>query len=198
MENKQKTFIFIGRSGCGKGTQIDLLTKELGKKIPEIKINYISTGNDLREFWKGDTYTHKLSKEIVENGELQPEFLVTYLWGKDLVEKMEGNEHLILDGTPRQVNEAEVLDSAIRFYKRKNPTVIYLDVSRQWSIDRLLGRGRGDDTLDNINDRLDWFEKDVVPAIEYLKNNLTYNFIEVNGEQTIEEVFGEMKEKINL
>ena len=120
MHNKKQTYIFIGRSGCGKGTQIDLLAEKLKKDSSEIGINHISLGQDLRKFWEGDTYTHKLSKEILEAGELQPEFLVVYLWGKDLIEDMNEKDHLILDGTPRRLNEAEVLDSAIRFYKREN------------------------------------------------------------------------------
>jgi len=88
------------------------------------------------------------------------------------------------------------LDSAIRFYKRKDPVVIYLNVSREWSIQRLLNRGRSDDDIEQINKRLDWFDEDVIPAIDYLKNNSTYNFIDINGEQTIEEVFREIEQKI--
>lgn len=128
----QRTFIFIGRSGSGKGTQIDLLSKKLKEDNPEIGINYISTGKILRKFWEEDSFSNKLSKEILNKGDLQPEFLVIYLWGKDLIEDMKGNEHLILDGTPRRLNEAEVLDSAIKFYQRENPTVVYLNVSREW------------------------------------------------------------------
>ncbi|OGD69385.1 hypothetical protein A3I18_02400 [Candidatus Campbellbacteria bacterium RIFCSPLOWO2_02_FULL_35_11] len=198
MSTSQKTFIFIGRSGCGKGTQIDLLSKKLQEESPEIGINYISTGNVLRKFWEQESYSNKLSKEIVENGELQPEFLVVYLWGKDLIEDMKGNEHLILDGTPRRLNEAEVLDSAIRFYKRENPTVVYMNVSREWSTARLLGRGRHDDDEEQIKKRLDWFDRDVLPAVDYLKNNSTYKFVEVNGEQTVEQVRDEMFAKIGI
>jgi len=194
----KNTYIFIGRSGCGKGTQIELLSEKLKAKFPEVGINYVSTGTDLREFWKGDTYTHKLSKEIVDNGGLQPEFLVIYLWGQDLVKDMSGNEHLIFDGTPRRLNEAEVLDSAIKFYRRENPTVVYMNVSRKWSTDRMLGRGRGDDDIEQINKRLDWFDKDVMPAIEYLKKDPLYKFVDINGEQTIEEVHNEIIEKINF
>ncbi len=196
--NKQKTFIFIGRSGCGKGTQIDRLSELLKEQTPEIGINFVSTGKVLRKFWEGDSYTHKLSKEIVEKGGLQPEFLVTYLWGRDLIEDMSGNEHLILDGTPRRLNEAEVLDSAIRFYKRENPTVIYVNVSREWATDKLSKRGRSDDTEEGISERQDWFEEDVIPTIDYLKNNPTYNFVEINGDQAIEEVFEDIKEKTQL
>lgn len=199
MSNLEKTFIFIGRSGCGKGTQIELLSEKLKEKNPEIGINYVSTGQDLRKFWEEDnSYTHKLSKKIVDNGGLQPEFLVVYLWGQDLVRDMKGNEHLILDGTPRRLNEAEVLDSAIKFYKRENPVIIFMNVSRKWATDRLLGRGRSDDDIEQVNKRLDWFDEDVVPAIEYFKNSQTYNFVDINGEQTIEEVHQEIISKIQV
>lgn len=194
---QNKTYIFIGRSGCGKGTQIDLLSKKLKEEAPEIGINYVSTGQDLRKFWEEDgSYSHKLSKEIMESGDLQPEFLVIYLWGKDLMKDMTGNEHLIFDGTPRRLNEAEVLDSAIRFYKRENPVVIYMNVSREWAFERLVGRGREDDTIEQINERLDWFDRDVVPALDFLKNDPLYKFVDISGEQSIEEVHNEMMEKI--
>ncbi len=193
---EQKTFIFIGRSGCGKGTQIDLLAEKLKKDTPEIGINYISTGKILRKFWDQEGYSNNLSKEVMERGELQPEFLMIHLWGKDLVEDMNGNEHLILDGTPRRLDEAEVLDSAIKFYDRNDPTVIYMNVSREWAIDRLLGRGRHDDSEEQIKKRLDWFDTDVVPTLDYFKNDSLYNFVEINGEQTIEEVHGEIIQKI--
>ena len=195
---KQKTFIFIGRSGCGKGTQIKLLEKKLKELDSERKIVNVSLGSDLREFWEKDAYSNNLSRSIMEKGELQPEFLVVYLWGRNLMKNMNGEEHLILDGTPRRLNEAEVLDSAIRFYKREEPIVVYLNVSRDWSVERLTSRGRADDDIEQINKRLDWFDADVVPAIEYLKNDSLYNFIDVNGEQTIEEVYKEMVQKINF
>ncbi len=193
---QNKTYIFIGRSGCGKGTQIDLLSKKLKEDTPEIDINYISTGQVLRNFWKEQGYSNTLSKEIMGSGNLQPEFLVIYLWGKNLIKDMKGSEHLILDGTPRRLNEAEVLDSAIKFYKRKEPVVVFINVSREWSTERLLSRGRADDDLKQINKRLDWFDREVVPALNYLKNDLLYKFVKINGEQTIEEVFEELKQKI--
>ncbi len=199
MENSdKKTYIFIGRSGCGKGTQIDLLSEKLKQKYPEVGINYVSTGKDLRKFWEGNSYSQTLSKDIANKGGLQPEFLVIYLWGKDLVEDMRGDEHIIFDGTPRRLYEAEILDSAIKFYDREKPIVVYMNVSREWATERLLGRGRNDDDLEQINKRLDWFDTDVIPAIEYLKNDPLYEVVEINGEQSIEDVHNEIMQKTKL
>ena len=83
--------------------------------------------------------------------------------------------------------------AALAFYKREKPTVIYINVSTKWSDDRLLARGRHDDSsLSKINKRLKWFDDKVVPAIEYMKKNPFYNFIEVNGEQSIEKVHADI------
>lgn len=196
---KNKTYIFIGRSGCGKDTQIELLQKKLAEIEPDNKIQIIKSGDAFRRFWKDDkTLSGDLSREIMEKGGLQPEFLTVYLWGRELIENIVDNEILIFDGTPRRLNEAEVLDSALHFYHREKPTVVYVNVSRQWSFDRLSGRGRADDTDEQINERLDWFDRDVIPALDYLKNNDYYNFLTINGEQTIEEVHNEIIKKIEL
>ena len=195
---KQKTYILIGRSGCGKDTQLRLIEDRLKELDPGRKIIDLKTGESLREYWGEEGYANDLSREINNKGLLQPEFLVIYLWGKKLIEKIRGNEHLIFDGSPRRLSEAKVLESALRFFKRDEPTVIYLNVSRQWSIDRLTGRGRDDDTVEQINQRLDWFGEYVTPALDYLKNNKRYKFVDINGEQTIEKVFEELVEKVGL
>ncbi len=196
---KNQTFIFIGRSGCGKDTQINLFEKKLKERDSEEKIQIIKSGDAFRKFWKEDkTYSGDLSRKIMEEGGLQPEFLTVYLWGKELIENITSDEVLILDGTPRRLNEAEVLDSALRFYKREKPTVVYMNVSREWSVTRLTERGRADDTIDQINERLDWFDEDVVPALDYLKNNDYYNFVEIQGEQPIEDVRKEILEKLEI
>jgi len=71
-----------------------------------------------------------------------------------------------------------------------------MNVSREWSKERLLGRGRKDDDPEEIKKRLDWYETEVAPVVEYYKDNPKYNFIDVNGEQTIEEVHKEIIEKV--
>ena len=111
------------------------------------------------------------------------------MWSNILIEELGDGMHLIFDGAPRAKVEAEILTNALGFYRRKCPTIIHINVSRKWSEDKLLSRGRSDDlNLAKIDKRLDWFDKDVVPAIEYFKHNSFYRFIEVNGEQSIEEV----------
>lgn len=184
------TVIFIGRSGCGKGTQAALLRDRIHRLDDEKKpILYVETGERFRGFIRGESYSSKLSKEIYERDERQPDFLAGWMWANVLLEEMNPGMHVVFDGAPRAHSEAEFLTTALKFYKREKPIVIHINVSREWSEKHLLERGRNDDqSLARIHRRLDWFDKDVVPAVEYLRGDPYYRFVEIDGEQAIEEV----------
>lgn len=191
------TIILIGRSGCGKGTQAALLRDRIHKEDPEKRqILYVETGDKFRHFIEKDTFSAHLSKKIYDSGALQPAFLAGLMWGDVLLEELDENMHLVFDGAPRSRPEAEMLSTALDFYERTDITVIHIEVSRKWSEEKLLARGRRDDTsLQKINKRLDWFDKDVVPALEYYKKNPKIRYIEVSGEQSIEQVHADIVAK---
>jgi adenylate kinase len=193
-----QTFIFFGPSGCGKGTQAKLLMEELKKKDPERNILYIETGQKFRELALGDSLTAQKIKKILGEGELMPVFLPIWIWAGNLMENVAGNEHIFMDGMSRKLVEANVLDSALKFYDRKNPVVISFEVSDEWAKKLMRGRGRADDTEEEMNKRLAWYKENTVPAIEYFKNDPDYRFIAINGEHTIEEVHQELMEKVGL
>lgn len=188
------TVIFIGRSGCGKGTQADLLKERISKHDSKARqILYIETGEYFRRFIRNESYSSRLSKKIYEMDDRQPDFLATVMWGNLLLEELHEDMHVVFDGVARSKPEAELLTTALEFYKREKPAIIYLDVGRKWSESRLLSRGRSDDVnVEKIAKRLDWFDKDVKPAIEYFKNNPYYRFIEVDGEQSIDKVHSDI------
>lgn len=193
-----QTFVFFGLSGSGKGTQSKLLINDLKELDPERKILYLETGNKLRSFIEEASLTSRLAKEVLGRGELVPEFIPIWLWTEYLIRNLSGDEHLFIDGSPRKLDEAHILDLAVKFYKRENPFVISIEVSDGWATERLLGRGRDDDNEEEIKKRLGWYKENVVPAIEYFKSNTYYKFISINGEQTIEEVHREIAEKTSL
>lgn len=193
-----QTFVFIGRSGCGKGTQSKLLEEYLNKVDPARKVFYQETGPRFRELITGENYTSRLSRTIYENGGLQPPFLAIWTWVDDFVAKITGDEHLIMDGSPRTRVEAETLDSAFAFYDMK-PFIIFLDVHNEVSHKRLAARGRMDDLHpEKVQKRLDWYERDVVPALEFFKDSPNCKFLHINGDQTISEVHREIIEKAGL
>jgi adenylate kinase len=184
------TVIFIGRSGCGKGTQADLFKERITRHDPQKRhILYVETGDRFRTFIRENNFSAKHAKEINDSGGLQPPFLAAWMWGNVLIEELHEEMHLVFDGAPRALTEAELLTTALEFYKRQQVTVIYIDVSKKWSEERLLSRGRSDDTsLAKINKRLKWFDENVIPAIEYFKKTPFYRVIEVSGEQPVEHV----------
>jgi len=192
-----QTFIFIGRSGCGKGTQVALLQQYIKSRDNKRSIFYIETGERFRQFIKGQSLSSRLAGEIYMAGNRQPDFIAGWMWSHLLVEKMTGEEHVIFDGTPRSLHEAQIIDTAITFYNRQRPHVIYLNISREASKARMLARRRIDD-IDavQIERRLNWFETDVLPALEFFRNYSKYIFIELDGDRPVKTVQQELVSKV--
>ena len=193
-----QTFIFFGRSGCGKGTQATLLKQYMEKTDSARKVLYVETGAKFREFMAKSNYSSGLVKEVINSGRLLPAFLPVWLWTDFFINNLTGAEHMILDGLSRRVIEGPVLDSAMHFYDRKSPHVVVINVSEKWAKERLLSRARLDDSGPDINRRLAWYTSDVEPTLEFFKDDPYYKFIEVNGEQTIEKVNEELMSKLRL
>ena len=197
---KKETFIFIGASGCGKGTQVELLKGELTKRDPGTPIFHLQTGQHFREFAKEQSYAAHIAREAQERGELLPGFLSMWLWSDVFIKNLTGGEHLVIDGSPRTVDEAEHLDVALKFFKRATPTVVFIKVSPEWSRTRMKDRaekeGRTDDTEAGIANRLAWFDREVLPTVLRYRRDRDYHFIEINGEQNIAEVSREILEKV--
>ncbi len=189
-----EVFMFIGRSGCGKGTQKSLLTKHLeGCGIPYLSV-YL--GDFFREFMKKENFVATLAKNVMDTGGLQPSFLAVGAWGHIIMNEYKKGQSLIFDGTPRTLSEAYVLDGLFPFLGFINPTVIYMNVSKGWAHDRLVGRGRADDNTKEISLRMSWFDTEVMPAVDYLREKKPFNFIEINGEQSIEKVSQDIMAKL--
>jgi adenylate kinase len=120
------------------------------------------------------------------------------LWTDYLIANYSGTQNMVFDGTPRKLHEAQLLDNALQFYGIEKPVVLYMNVSKEWAEKRLQGRARKDDTPEAISKRLAWFETEVIKTIDFYRNNSYYNFIDINGEQSIEEVQKEILAKIGL
>lgn len=189
-------FMFMGRSGCGKGTQAELLQKFLEDKGEKGNILHIYVGNRLRELFLKETYTAKVAEDITSRGKLQPAFLAMWAWSTDLVENIKEGNHIIFDGSPRRLIESKYVDEAMEFYEMGKVYPVVLGVSRDWARERLLGRGRNDDSPDSIEERLNFYDKEVVPVLDYFRDESKNKLIEINGEQSIEDVHKEVIKKI--
>jgi adenylate kinase family enzyme len=195
---KPQSFIFIGRSGSGKGTQAALLMDALKKIDPKRDSIYIQTGDELRKFIKGESYAERATKDLYDAGGLMPEFIMVYQWVRVLIDKYTGTEHFVLDGTPRKPIEAAMLDSVFTFFKREKPWVINIEVKPDASLKRLLVRKRFDDVEEEIRRRLAWYETDVAPTVDYYRNNPNYNFLTIDGERSVEAIHADIVKKLGL
>lgn len=190
------TFIFIGPSGSGKGTQAKLLHDYLQEKFPGEDILYHEMGKRFREFIKGEGYSNRLSRAVMERGGRQPDFLAVWIWTTVLVNNLGEGTHLVIDGTPRSRNEAHMFETALNFYGRR-AQVLFISISREEAIRRMQARGRQDDTLEDMNKRLDWYEEDVSPAVEYYRSSPDYVFHEIDGERPVEEIHKDIVSRIS-
>lgn len=196
-ESPKKFYIIMGRSGCGKGTQADLLKKVLQERGAG-KVLHVTTGGGFREFIEGSSYAAKVSKELTNSGGLNPEFLAVWNWSNIFINSLTGEETVILDGAPRRVVEVGALHSAIHFFGYDHATVIHVDVSETWAMDKLTSRGREDDKNRLEQEKkMQWFATDMLPCIDEYSRNPLYKFIRVNGEQTIDEVHEELLSKLD-
>lgn len=185
---KDYTIIFIGKSGSGKGTQIKQLTEFLNAK-GEQSIEYVQSGQGLRDFIAGDTYTSKKTQEINAQGKLYPTFIAVWSWVDSIIKNFTGEKILIVDGAPRKLSEAIIMDEMFDFYTRENRYVISIDVSDEWTTQRLRERGRGDDlSEENIKTRLGWFHDNSPEILSFFEQTGKYKMLTINGEQSIEDV----------
>lgn len=193
------TIIFVGPQGSGKGTQIDLLTKVLEKMDPEREVVDIQTGRRFRALAaKREGFTERTLAETVEAGVLQPLFLSVVLWGDAFHHHVDPDCHLLIDGFPRTVEEARVLESALAFYRREPLTIVNLETPEDVVRDRMVKRARPDDTTDSIEARLRWYREETLPVLAYYRERPHTTIIECDGTQTIEGVQHQIQKSMGL
>jgi len=183
------TVIFIGPQGSGKGTQIDKLDAVLTATDPTRQVVDIQTGRRFRALAaQGEGYTEEHVGQTLDSGVLQPLFLSVNLWGDAMRTFVDNDCHLLIDGFPRTVAEATVLESALAFYKRSPVTVVNLDTPEEVVRKRMQGRARKDDTPESIEARLTWYREETMPVIDYYRSRPDTNVVDIDGMDTIEGV----------
>ncbi|OHA14784.1 MAG: hypothetical protein A3A10_01380 [Candidatus Tagabacteria bacterium RIFCSPLOWO2_01_FULL_42_9] len=129
--------ILMGKSGSGKGTQGDLLVKKFG-------LDRIVSGDLLRARVKKNDFTGRKQREQLLRGLLAPMCVIFKLWLDKVEEIKNKNKNfkgLVMDGNPRRLMEAILIDQAFEWYEwDKNVKVILVDISDQEAIWRLTKR----------------------------------------------------------
>lgn len=124
--------VFLGPPGAGKGTQAETISKI--ENIP-----HISSGNLLRESIEAGTETGVKARSYIEKGILVPDQVVVGVV-VDRILKNDCENGFVLDGFPRTLSQAKVLDEMLKTLGHSLDIVFYFIVSEQTVIERLSGR----------------------------------------------------------
>ncbi len=170
--------VFLGPPGAGKGTQASMLSKRLG-------VPHISTGDMLRSAVSNGTELGKLAKSYIDEGKLVPDEVIVDMI-KERLSKPDAQRGFILDGFPRTIAQAEALDSLLNGLNMPLNAVIYLNVGDEEIVERLLKRGRSDDTKEVIEKRLKVYRKQTAPLIDYYSRKCIIS--EINGVGSLSEI----------
>jgi adenylate kinase len=174
--------LLLAPPGAGKGTQAKRLSRHYG-------IEHISTGDLLRKEAAAGTPLGRQAQDYLDRGDLVPDDLIRDMVVERVTEA-DAKGGFLLDGYPRNLAQA---DEASRMARDQAITIdgaVYLDVSQEELLRRLLARAgtesRSDDNEDTIRRRLEVFHSQTRPLADYFRQrNL---LISVDGEQPVEKV----------
>ena len=180
----KKHLLFLGAPGAGKGTQTELLSKNNSYL-------HLSTGELLRKEIEMNTILGKQVKETINRGELVSDDLVLKIVKQNLDQD---NKGWILDGYPRNLTQANSLNKILLEINQPLEVVFYLDIPEEVLIQRLLLRGRKDDTEDTIRRRVDIYKKTTEPLIQYFKDLSLLEYID--GNKDLNTISSDIKQKM--
>ena len=168
----KKKLLFLGPPGAGKGTQANLFCKKYG-------LVHLSTGDLLRDEVSSGSVLGLKADEIMNKGELVSDELVLSIVEGRLVNI---NEGWLLDGFPRNINQANSLKNLLEKIKQPLEGVILIKVDDDYLIKRLLDRGRQDDNEQVITNRLNIYREKTTPLIDLYKKQGILEEIEGNAD----------------
>ena len=200
--------VLLGAPGAGKGTQGQKLVEEFG-------IAHISTGDLLRAAVKAQSELGKQAKAYMDAGQLVPDSLVIDLV-KERLAQPDAQKGFMLDGFPRNIAQAETLDSELAAMDVALDAALLVDVPFEVIVDRLSSRRtcrscgytagagvdvcprcsgemyqRDDDKPETINKRLDTYQSQTQPLIDYYEGKGILK--SVDGNRAVDDVYVDVK-----
>lgn len=161
--------IFMGVAGSGKSVQ--------GKTLADhLALPWLSTGEFLRMLIAGDKRREMIAGKLLEDKEI-----ITLV--QKIFSMIHADGEFILDGFPRTTAQADWLLNQVKHGQLNITAVVHLVADEQTVLQRLLGRGRQDDTEEAIRERFEEYEAQVKPIIEHFKE-AHIPVYDINGDQT--------------
>lgn len=213
--------VLMGSAGSGKGTQAERLVSDYG-------YTFVETGALIRAKAKEDSPLGRRIKFNDDKGRHAPNTIITSLLiealGRAEEQSATGRKPLLIDGFPRTIGQAHMLNEVLTYFDRNPDDVkaLWIQVPRDMARQRLLNRAvcgqckkvyptrditvctncggavapRVYDTPEGIEERLEFFATHTMEAIEYYRS--AGQLVEVNGELSVDEVFTNIKRVLAL
>ena len=185
--------LVLGPQGSGKGTQAKLIHGMYG-------IAHIATGDMIREIKELPTELGRELKAVYDRGDLVSDELMIRLI-EDRLSRGDTLPGFVLDGFPRTMPQAEALDDLLNEHVRPLDVVLAFQVpDRDALLERMLKRAaeekRSDDTPEAIERRLELYERETAPLVEYYRTTRG-NVVGVHADRTVDEVFQEIRQTLD-
>lgn len=175
--------IIFGPPGSGKGTQSEKIIEKFG-------LAHISTGDILRAEIKAESPLGKEASQYINRGELVPDTTIINMLDNKL-SSLTDVKGVIFDGFPRTVEQAAALKQMLQKRNETIKVMLNLEVQKEELISRLLKRGetsgRSDDNLETIEKRIQVYEEQTSPVINFYKEEGSYQGI--HGEGSVDDIF---------
>lgn len=165
--------IFFGPAGAGKSVQGQILSARHGWR-------WLSAGQLLRDSHDPELIQQMQSGALVDERRVNAIMKHALVGAKDL-------EHVILDGYPRQLGQAQWLIQTEPEHERSVNLIIVLEVPKSEIMRRLKLRGRADDQPETIDERLNIYRQEVYPILNYF-TELKVPITHLDGTGTVGEV----------
>jgi len=184
--------VIMGAPYSGKGTQCEVLKEILGFK-------HISTGDRIRLEKQQQTEIGKTMKAYEEKGKLVPDAIMENLI-RIIIDENIHEKGVILDGYPRTKNQVDTLLQLFQEKGEKISKVINIEVPKEELLARAKKRAETSDRKDDKDSkthysRIEVFETETKPAIEYMKSLLSV--VSIDGLGSIEEITSKIKKEVN-
>jgi adenylate kinase len=179
----KQRLLFLGPPGAGKGTQAQRLAEREG-------LLHLSTGDLLRAEVLAGSALGQEAEAVMARGELVSDALVLAIVRSRLEHHSGG---WLLDGFPRNLAQAEALDSLLRELDQAIELVVLMELDPAVLIQRLLSRGRADDNEAVIRNRLVVYEQQTAPLIQHYEDLGLLARLDASGSiEAIEERLGSL------